>query len=68
MQDTIQIMLGVLFGGIGIGYFIYGKKQKKIVPLFAGIALFIFPYVVPNTYALIGIGTLLSVLPYFIRL
>ena len=67
MADTSQLMWGVLFGGIGLGFFLYGKKQKAVVPLVAGIALMAFPYVVANTYALVGIGVALIMLPFFVR-
>ena len=67
MDDMTTIFLGLLFGSIGFGFFLYGKKQKKIVPLLVGIVLMILPYFVPNLYLLIGIGIALIVLPYFVR-
>lgn len=36
-MNTTQLLLGVLFSSIGLGYFIYGKKQKVIVPLVCGL-------------------------------
>ena len=39
-----------------------------IVPLLCGITLIVFPYFVSNTYALIAIGFVLIVLPYFFRM
>jgi len=35
-------MWGVIFGSIGLGFFVYGKKQKAIIPLFSGIGLMVF--------------------------
>ena len=67
-MDTTQLLLGVLFSSIGLGYFLYGKKQKVVVPLVCGIILMIFPYFIDNTTLIIMIGTLFSILPYFIRL
>jgi hypothetical protein len=58
----------LLFGSIGLGYFIYGKKQKAVVPLVCGVALMIFPYFVSNGLLLAGIGIVLSAIPYFLRL
>jgi hypothetical protein len=58
----------LLFGSIGLGYFIYGKKQKAVVPLFCGLALMVFPYFVPNAALLVGVGVLLTAIPYFLRL
>jgi hypothetical protein len=41
----------VLFGSIGLGYFLYGRKQHAVV-----------------TLLLVGIGVLLTAIPYFLRL
>jgi hypothetical protein len=58
----------LLFGSIGLGFFIYGKKQRAVVPLVCGLALMLFPYFVSNVMLLVGIGVLLIALPYFLRL
>jgi hypothetical protein len=64
---TGVLLWGLLFGSIGLGYFIYGKKQRAVVPLVCGLALMVFPYFVPNTILLVGIGALLTAIPYFLR-
>lgn len=61
-------MWGVLFGSIGLGFFVYGKQQGKAMPLISGIALMAFPYFVNNPYAVLGIGVALMALPYFLRI
>jgi hypothetical protein len=58
----------LLFGSIGLGFFIFGKKQRAVVPLVCGLALMLFPYFVSNAMLLVGIGALLIALPYFLRL
>jgi len=67
-MDSQSIIWGLIFGSIGLGYFVYGKKQKSIVPLISGLGLMVFPYFVSNTLLLMIVGLLLSVIPYFIRL
>jgi hypothetical protein len=62
------IIWGMLFGAVGFGYFLYGKKQKAIVPLACGVALMIFPYFVSNTVLLVLIGIALMATPYFIKI
>ena len=62
-----SLLWGLLFGSIGFGFFLYGKKQQAVVPLFSGIALMVFPYFVSNTILLVTIGAALTVLPYFVR-
>jgi hypothetical protein len=66
MQATL--LWGLLFSSIGLGFFIYGKKQRAVVPLVCGIALMVYPYFVSNVMLLVGIGALLLVIPYFLRL
>jgi len=62
------ILWGLLFGSFGLGFFVYGKKQKAAVPLVCGLALRIFPYFISNTILLVTIGVALIALPYFVRI
>jgi len=66
-MNSTQLLLSILFSSIGLGYFIYGKKQQKIVSLICGIVLMIYSYFINNTVLLILIGAITSILPYFIR-
>lgn len=68
MDNASTIMWGFIFGSIGLGFFVYGKKQKVITPLFCGMGLMVFPYFVSNLYILIFVGLALIALPYFIKL
>jgi hypothetical protein len=62
------LLWGLLFSSIGLGFFLYGRKQRAVVPLVCGIALMVYPYFIPNVVALVAIGIVLSALPYFFRL
>ena len=62
------LLWGLLFGSIGLGFFLYGKKQRAVVPLVCGLALMVFPYFVSNTVLLVAIGALLIAVPYFVRI
>lgn len=68
MEGTSLLMWGMVFGALGLGFFTYGKKQKAVVPLFTGIALFIIPYFISDVYMLVIAGSVLVVLPYFVRI
>lgn len=57
----------MLFGAIGLGFFVYGSRQRVIVPFVVGVALFIFPHFVSNLYLLIAIGVVLMAIPYYFR-
>ncbi len=61
------LLWGLLFGSIGLGFFVYGRKQKAAVPMVCGLALMIFPYFLSNTIVLVAIGAMLIAVPYFVR-
>lgn len=67
-MNVSALLWGVLFSSLGFGFFIYGKKQQAPVPLVCGLALMAYPYFVGNTYLLVAIGVVLTVVPYFVRL
>lgn len=67
-MNTSLLLWGVLFSSIGFGFFLYGKKQRAVVPLVCGLVLMIFPYFVSNAALLVTIGVVLLALPYFVRL
>jgi len=68
MEGTSQLFWGMIFGAIGLGFLVYGKKQKAAVPLFIGITLFIFPYFISDVYILVIVGIILVAIPYFVRI
>ena len=61
-------MWGVIFGSIGLGFFVYGKKQKTIVPILCGIGLMAIPYLISNLYILVLAGIVLAALPFFVKM
>jgi predicted membrane protein len=67
-MNTASLLWGLLFGSIGLAFFLYGKKQRAIVPLICGLVLMIFPYFISNTIVLVAVGVALVALPYFLRM
>jgi hypothetical protein len=63
-MSTSSIVFGMLFGTIGLGFFIYGKKQEEYVSLACGIALMAFPYFVTDAILLCAIGVALMAIPF----
>ncbi|HKH43511.1 MAG TPA: hypothetical protein VKM72_02490 [Thermoanaerobaculia bacterium] len=63
-----SLFWGLIFGSIGLGFFVYGKKQGAVIPLVCGLALMIFPYFVSSTLLLVAIGAALIAIPYFVRI
>ncbi len=66
-MTTSLLLWGLLFGSIGMGYFLYGKKQRAAVPLLCGFVLMVFPYFVSNSVVLVVVGAVVSAVPYFVR-
>ena len=66
-MNAATLWWGLLFGSVGLGYFIYGRKQKAPIPLVCGIGLMVFPYFVSNPWAMVAVGAVLIGVPYFVR-
>ena len=58
-MNAAWLWWGLLFGSFGLAFFVYGKKQRAIVPLVCGLALMIYPYFVSSTLPLVIIGVVL---------
>jgi hypothetical protein len=61
------LYLSVFTGAFGSGYFIYGKKQRKAVPLVSGILLCCYNYFVDDIIIGIIIGLSLLAAPFIIQ-
>jgi len=60
------LIIGIIAGAFGVGYFVYGKKQQKFAPMLAGVLLCIYPYAIENLFYLLGVGAALLAAPFFI--
>jgi hypothetical protein len=67
-MDESKLLWGLLFGSTGLGYLIYGRRQRTVVPFVAGIALMASPYFIDTTVALLLAGIVLLALPFVIKL
>jgi hypothetical protein len=68
MFDASSLLWGLVFGSIGLGFFVYGRKQRMVIPLVCGVALMVYPYFISNTVVLIALGAVLMAIPYFVRM
>jgi hypothetical protein len=67
-MDMNTMLLGLLFGSIGLGYFIYGKRQAQPVVKYTGLVLMIYPYFIINNIALFLVGVILLFVPKFVKI
>ncbi len=65
-MDMANLLISLVFGSIGMGLFLYGKNQQRVMFLAAGAALMIFPYFIPNAIALTVVCAALTGLPFVV--
>lgn len=63
MLETPYLVVSLILSSIGLGYVIYGKKQKHKPVYYCGIALILLPYAVTDPTLLFIIGVVLLALP-----
>jgi hypothetical protein len=59
-----SLLASVLIGSVGMGLFVYGKRQRRGPHLVVGVLLMVYPYLVPNVALMFGIGAALCGLLY----
>jgi len=68
MGDSTSLIVGLIFGSIGVGYCIYGKKQSHLIAFLAGVFLIGLPYVLENNSVLIIVSLIIMALPKLVKL
>ena len=54
--DPGSILMSILVSGVGFVFFSYGRKQSRFPQMLAGVILMIYPYFIPNPWAMLGVG------------
>ena len=67
MDSLASVMWSVVFGSVGVGFFVYGKRQRSPMPYAVGAALVALPYFAPDIYWLVGLGVVLTALPFWLK-
>ena len=62
--DPTYLTLSLLFGAVGLGLFMYGKKCQRIPHLMAGVALMTCPYFITNVIAMMSICIVVAIMPF----
>jgi hypothetical protein len=60
--DPNALLVALLWGSVGLGVFVYGRKQGRLPHMLAGVALMVYPYFVSNWALSAGIGAALVAL------
>ena len=68
MDDSLSLILNVVFSAIGMGYFVYGKRQKALIPVLCGVGLMVYPLFVSQALLMILTGAGLMLVPRYLKL
>lgn len=66
-MDEALLLWGLLFGSIGFGLFLYGKRQNAIVALVCGLGLILLPFLIFDSTLIVIIGVVLIAIPCVVR-
>jgi hypothetical protein len=66
-MNTSSMMASLVFGMIGMGMFMYGKKAARPIPLAAGAGLMVLPYFITHLVLMIVICGALTAIPWLMR-
>jgi hypothetical protein len=54
--DATSLLISFVVSSIGFVAFMYGRKQKRLPQMVAGVALMVYPYFISNIWIMIGIA------------
>lgn len=66
MPSGSSLLIGMLAGVFGVAYFVYGKRQTKVIPMVAGVLLCVYPYFIESILWSSIVGILLLAAPFVI--
>jgi len=66
-MDTTALMLSVLFGALGMGFLMYGKKAGRLIPIIAGLSLMVLPYFISSVLILLIVCAVVTATPFVVR-
>ena len=56
-MNANALLASVVVGSVGLGFFMYGKRQQRVPHLVVGLVLMVFPYLVSS----VGLMTIIAV-------
>ena len=60
------LFAGLIAGAFGMAYFVYGKRNQKLVALCSGMALCVYPYFFDSVLWLCVVGVALPAAPFVV--
>ncbi len=65
MGNPLALLASLVIGGIGLGLFIYGKRQSRIPQLVGGMVMMIYPYFVASVAWMVAAACLILAALWF---
>lgn len=62
-----NLLASMIFGAIGLGAWIYGKKSALWKPMAIGVVLMVYPYFIAETWQMVLIGAALTAALFIFR-
>ena len=61
--ESSYLFASLLWGSIGVGYWIYGKKQREMMPMIGGVAMVALSYLISSwlLMSLLGVGSMIAI-------
>ena len=66
-MDSTILLISVITGAVGLGYFVYGKRQQHFMALVCGLGLCVVPYFIDSVGGIIGLSLLLMLFPFVLN-
>ena len=63
-MDQSTLLVELVAGSVATGYFIYGRKQQRVIPLVCGMAMVIAPCVIDPLWGQITASAVLAAIPW----
>lgn len=67
-METANLLLALVFGCIGFGYFMFGRRKQNIVARYCGIAMILYPYLASSLWEMLAVSVGLMLVPRFVEL
>ena len=64
--DPAWLMLSLITGAIGLGLFVYGKRESSWPHAVIGLLFMVYPYFTPNISSLLLVGVILTGLLWYL--
>lgn len=64
--NTSFLLASLLWGSVGVGYWIYGKKQREMIPMIGGILMIAVSYFVSSWFLMSLLSIALMVAVYWL--